>query len=176
LPASHELRAHTSCEYWHDQQRIGSYAALLAPVRDVAGDLVTLHATYLEHGRKLTEYEPRKILSRMTGRTGCAVQLLPLFGDTLGIAEGIETALAAAQLHHLPVWSALNTSLLAKYEPLTAVRNLIVFADRDAPGLEAAARLMERLQGRVRVELRLPPAPAKDFADALAISAGGRQP
>jgi hypothetical protein len=45
------------------------------------------------------------------------------------------------------------------------VRKLIVFADRDAPGLQAAGHLLERLQGRVKLELRVPPAPAKDWND-----------
>jgi hypothetical protein len=47
------------------------------------------------------------------------------------------------------------------------VRKLVIFADSDEPGLVAAARLMERLQKRMPVELRLPTAPAKDWADVL---------
>jgi len=43
----------------------------------------------------------------------------------------------------------------------------VIFADRDVPGLEAAARLMEHLQGRVRLELRVPPPPAEDWNDVL---------
>jgi len=44
------------------------------------------------------------------------VQLMPA-GGVLGIAEGIETALSAAVLDGVPVWAALNTSLLARFEP-----------------------------------------------------------
>ena len=162
------LRAHASVEYWNDErQRIGRFAALVAEVRDIAGQLVTVHVTYLADGRKLESHEPRKLLSPLTGRAGCAVRLLPIAGGSLGVAEGIETALAAHRLHGLAVWAALNTTLLAKFEPPAQVRTLIVFADRDAPGLAAAGRLMLHLQGRLRLELRLPPAPAKDWADVL---------
>jgi len=167
LPAQCTLRAHASVEYWHERQRLGRFPALVAAVRDIADELVSAHVTHLQHGKKLADYEPRKLLSPLTGRTGCAVRLVPLEGDTLGVAEGLETGLAAQVLHQVPTWAALNTALLARFEPPLEVRQLVVFADRDAPGLEAAARLMERLQGRVRLELRVPAAPAKDWADVL---------
>lgn len=86
----------------------------------------------------------------------------------LGIAEGIETALSAVLLDGVPVWAALNTALLAKFEPPAGVTTLRIYADRDAPGLLAAGQLMERLQGRVSLELRAPPAQFKDFNDVLA--------
>jgi putative DNA primase/helicase len=85
--------------------------------------------------------------------------------DVLGIAEGIETALSAAVLDSVPVWAALNTSLLAKFQPPPDVTRPLIYADRDEPGLLAAGRLMERLQGRVKFELRVPAAPHKDFND-----------
>jgi putative DNA primase/helicase len=162
LPKGCTLDAHVSVDYFDDGKRLGRFPALVAAVRDVKAELVTAHVTYLEHGRKL-EGQPRKLLSPLTGRIGCAARLMHLHGDELGIAEGIETALAAARIHNMPVWSALSTSLLAKFEPPSAVKRVVIFADRDAAGLEAAARLMEKLQGRVDLELRLPPAPCKDW-------------
>ena len=166
LPPECGLRAHVSVDYFDQGQRVGKFAALVAEVRDLGGALVTAHVTYLEAGHKLAEHEPRKLLSPLTGREGCAVRLMP-FGELLGIAEGIETALSAAALAGVPVWAALNTALLGKFEPPEGVRVLRIYADRDEPGLLAAGQLMERLQGRVRVELRTPPAPAKDFNDVL---------
>lgn len=165
LPQGHGLRAHPSVAYWQEGQRIGRYPALVAAVRDLCGELVTAHMTYLEPtGEKLQLFEPRKILSAMTAREGCAVQLMQ-HGETLGIAEGIETALSAARLHEVPVWAALNTSLLAKWEPPHTVHKVIVFADRDVAGLDAATKLMERLQERVRLVIRTPQ--SKDWNDAL---------
>lgn len=165
LPQGHSLRAHPSVEYWQEGKRIGRYPALVAAVRDVNGELVTAHVTYLTpSGEKLQQLEPRKILSPMTARVGCAVRLMT-HGDTLGIAEGIETALSASIMHEVPTWAALNTSLLAKFAPPQNVKKLIIFADRDIAGLDAAAKLMERLQGRVRLEIRTPR--SKDWNDAL---------
>jgi putative DNA primase/helicase len=173
LPAGCALKAHPTVEYWEEGQRIGRYPALIAPVRDIDGHLITVHVTYLQSGRKIANAEPRKILSPLTGRTGCAVRLMRLDGDTLGIAEGVETALAAARLHGVPTWSALNASLLQKFEPPAGVRKVIVFADRDIAGLEAAGKLLERLQGRISVELRTAPSPHKDWADVLSSRVGG---
>lgn len=165
LPAEHSLRAHPSVEYWHDRKRIGVFPAIIAAVRDINGELVTVHVTYLEaDGRKISEYEPRKLLSGMTGRRGCAVRLAAL-SETLGIAEGIETALSATRLHGLPVWAALNTSLLTKFVPPGQVTKLIIFADRDVAGLDAASKLMQSLQGRVELQIKTPN--LKDWNDAL---------
>lgn len=166
LPPDCGLRAHASVDYFTEGQRVGKFPALLAEVRDYTGALVTAHITYLHAGRKLEGHEPRKLLGPLTGREGCAVRLMPA-GEVLGVAEGIETALSAAALDGIPVWAALNTSLLGKFEPPAGVQTLRIYADRDEPGLLAAAHLMERLQGRVRVELKTPPAPAKDFNDLL---------
>jgi putative DNA primase/helicase len=166
LPPHCGLRAHVAVDYFDQGQRVGKFAALVAEVRDQAGGLVSVHVTYLQDGRKLEGHEPRKLLSALTGREGCAVRLMPP-GEVLGIAEGIETALSAAALDGVPVWAALNRALLAKFEPPEGVRVLRIYADRDEPGLLAAGQLMERLQGRVRVELRTPPAPAKDFNNLL---------
>jgi putative DNA primase/helicase len=166
LPKGHGLKAHPSVEYWQDSQSIGRYPALVAGVRDMCGELVTVHVTYLqETGEKLQGFEPRKLLSGMSGREGCAVPLMRMGGDALGIAEGIETALAAATMHGMPVWAALNTSLLQKFEPPEKINKLVIFADRDVAGLDAAAKLMQRLQEKVRLEIRTPQ--VKDWNDAL---------
>jgi putative DNA primase/helicase len=166
LPADCSLRAHVAADYWRDGVLVGRFPALVTDVVSVAGELVTTHVTYLEHGRKLQRQEPRKLLSPLTGHVGCAARLMPAH-DVLGVAEGIETALAAATLHDVPTWATLNASLLAKFEPPASVRRLVVFADRDIAGLDAATRLMQRLQGRVELEVRAPPAPAKDWNDVL---------
>ncbi len=168
LPPGQALRAHVAADYWHEGARVGRFAALLAPVVDGDGVLASLHITFLDpQGQKLTDHEPRKLLGKLTGHAACAVRLMPANSDALGIAEGIETALSASLIHGMPVWAALNTSLLAKFEPPPGVHRVAIFADRDAPGLEAAITLRERLDGRCSVETHVPGAPAKDWNDIL---------
>lgn len=167
LPDGCEWRAHEGIEYWDNWKKIGRFPALVAEVKDIEGDLVTAHVTYLCGGRKLDTYAPRKILSRLTGRRGCAVRLMPVLGEVLGVAEGIETALAAHNFHGISVWAALNTALLAKFIPPPEVNRLIIFADRDDAGIDAANRLCSALESRCSVELSLPPVNYNDWADVL---------
>lgn len=167
LPSVCELRGHPGAPYFEDGVRVGLYPALLAPVRDLYGELVTLHVTYLHNGRKLDRDPARKILGPMHGRRGCAVRLAPVENDTLGLAEGIETAVAAMRLHGTPTWAALSARMLEKFEPPQGVHRVIVYADRDPAGLEAAWKLRDCLEGQAVVELATPPAPHADWNDVL---------
>lgn len=175
LPAGCNWQAHCAVDYYRSlggkaREHLGRFPALVARVQDVAGETVTAHVTWLEHGWKLDRGEgvpARKMLSPVEGRTGCAVRLMPLVGDVLGVAEGIETALAASALHGgMPVWAALNTSLLKRFVTPPGVRKLFVFADRDVAGLEAAMDLREEMDGRCLVEVVRPT--KADFADEIA--------
>lgn len=105
-----------------------------------------------------------------------AIRLFPAAAH-LGLAEGIETALAAHALTGLPVWACIAAEMLAAVELPFDVEAVTVFADRDAPknghaeghGLRAARALERRLRAQaVRVEVRLPLPPHKDYADVLA--------
>lgn len=172
LPDGCRLRAHAAVDYFEPGPgkavvHVGRFPALVAPIVDIDGERVTVHVTYLHDGAKLTDHAPRKILSPMTGRRGCAVRLFELAGETLGLAEGIETAIAARILHDMPVWAALNTTLLAKFIPPRSVHRVLIFADRDVPGIEAAWTLRDELDGHCGVELRLPPRAIGDWNDAL---------
>ena len=167
LPAGCALRAHPSVDYFDDEARhIGSFPAIVADLVDIVGELVTVHVTYVPGGRKLKTHDPRKLLSKTVGREGCAVRLWPA-AETLGVSEGIETAVSAAIIDEIPVWPTLNAALLAKFEPPPNVTTLRIYMDRDLAGLIAGIRLMERLQGRVRLEPRLPAGAAKDFNNQL---------
>jgi putative DNA primase/helicase len=58
----------------------------------------------------------------------------------LGIAEGIETALAAAH-GFTPVWAAIDAGNLGALPLLPAIGSLTIFVDHDYVGLRAAVRL-----------------------------------
>ena len=173
LPELHGLKAHNGLGYWNvrsdgSRECAGHFPALIAEVRDVRGGLVSAHATYLDHSRKLDVEQPRKFLSGLSQQPGCAVRLMPI-GPTgvLGVGEGIETCLAAALIHGISTWAALTAPLLAKFEPPLGVRQLVVFADRDSAGERAAVNLVQRLGGQVPIEVHTPRPPSKDWADAL---------
>jgi putative DNA primase/helicase len=146
----------------------GFRPALLALIRGHDGKPVNVHRTFLTpQGRKADMVDPR---ATMPGELpdGCAIRLGPV-AERMGIAEGIETALAASVRFGLPVWAAINTTMLSKWRAPEGCNEVVVFADHDLKfGGQAAAytvahRLTCRDKARVRVEL--PPIPGTDWAD-----------
>ena len=146
----------------------GTLPAMIARVQDSVGMPCSIHRTFLGPNGKADLANPRAF---MPGEipNGSAVRLIPVHGARLGIAEGIETALAASKRFNLPVWAALNSTLLAKWIPPTGVEEIVVFGDCDPAfgGQKAAFELAHRLviKHRVKVDVRIPSQIGKDWAD-----------
>ncbi len=118
--------------------------ALLALVTDaLTGRPLTLHRTWLApDGRGKAPVEPPRLLLRGLAKAGGVVRLWPDEAVTtgLGVAEGIETALAAARAFQ-PVWACVDAGNLAALSVLPGVEALTVFADHDPAGLAATERV-----------------------------------
>jgi putative DNA primase/helicase len=162
------VRFHPDLGYWqrndHDEfELVGRYPAMVALVTDTDGVPVTVHRTYLtSDGRKAPVAEPKKLMAYPGDRlVGGAIRLFPPT-PALGVAEGIETALAVYRRTGMPVWSTVSAGLLARFEPPAGTSLVVVWADRDRSGAgEAAAlTLRERLLRRgISVAVHLPPGP-----------------
>lgn len=134
---------------------------------------VSLHRTFLEpSGRGKAEMaSPRKM---MPGELpdGVCVALSEWTGSgALGIAEGIETAMAASARFCLPVWSAINATMLAKWLPPEGCDEVVIFGDHDPTyaGHAAAYRLAQRMAVRgLTVSVQIPPIKGEDWADVWA--------
>ncbi|TPW07349.1 MAG: virulence-associated protein E [Alphaproteobacteria bacterium] len=154
------LRCHPAATSLDDRRR---RPALIAAIRDSDGELqgvqVTLLTRYGE--RKAHVTTPRRTIGR--GRGG-AVQLDPP-GDTLIVAEGVETAMSAAEALGHPAWAALTATLLATFDPPAVVRRLIIAADDDEAGRQAAQTLAMRAQTTLSVEIALPGEAFPDWND-----------
>ena len=88
-------------------------------------------------------------------------------GDVLMVGEGIETCLAAMQATGNPAWAALSTSGLRALDLPQEVREVIVLADGDDPGEEAAREAALRWKRERRsVRIARPPRGC-DFNDLL---------
>lgn len=121
-----------------------------------------LHRTWLdEPGNKAPVTKPR-MFWRGKIPEGGAIRLGPP-AETMGIAEGIETALSAEDQHGVPVWACASAGELVKFQPPPECKTLIVFGDNDASftGQYAAYGLAHRLviappERRIQAEVRLP--------------------
>ena len=147
----------------------GVRPAMIAVVQDIDGRNVTLHRTFLR-ADGLTKAEmatPRRLMPGPLPDGAC-VRLSDYTGGPLGIAEGIETAMAASALYEIPVWAALNAATLAKWQPPAGCEEIAVFGDNDPgfAGQAAAYGLARRLAAQgLRVTVHIPEVPGEDFAD-----------
>ena len=170
VPAGADLLFHPDLANF--ETRAG-YPAMLGLVRNLGGEVVAVHRTYLredgEAVRKADIPKPRMVLGRSGGGT---VRLAPIGPvGVLGLCEGIETGLAAMlACPGLPVWAALSTSGLEQAVLPPEARRIVILADNDASGAgfraaEAAAAKL-RLEGR-QVSIALPPQQGDDVNDML---------
>lgn len=166
LPES--IRLHPGLAYHDEGQVIGIYPAMLAVITSSTGQALSMHRTYLQDGKKAPVSQPRKLMAGLP-QAGSAIRLTPV-SEVLGIAEGIETALAAAELFGVPCWSCISTSGVESFEPPRGVKELIIFADHDAnfAGQAAAYRAAHRLALKgYEVEVCVSPVEDEDWLDEL---------
>lgn len=133
------------------------FPVMLAVVQEPGGRGVQMHRTFIaKDGTAKAPIEPQRMFMAGEIPAGAAVRLTPA-AERMGIAEGIETALAAMRMFEIPVWAALNTALLAKWQPPGVAREVYIFADADPgfAGQQAAYTLAKRLAGEKRLTVRV---------------------
>ena len=144
------------------------YPAMLAAVQAPDGRCVSVHQTFLSGPRKAPVDKPR-MLTKGELPAGSAVRLTPP-DEVLGIAEGIETALAAGGRFDVPTWAALTAGGMQRWLAPAGTAEVVIFPDNDAngTGTRAAAALAERLTGEgIKVSIHLPPQVGTDWADHI---------
>lgn len=128
------------------------HPAMVAAVRDVSGQLVTVHRTLLTgDGRKADVDVPKRLMRLPDDRTinGCAIRIGEPH-EVLAVAEGIETALSVVVATGLPCWACICAHGLEAVEIPDSVREVLIVADKDRSltGERAAQVLAERLKER----------------------------
>jgi putative DNA primase/helicase len=111
--------------------------------------------------------------SAVPGATrGGAIRLYPA-SETLAIAEGIETALAVRLATGLPVWSTICAGGMARLVVPAEVELVVICADHDTAGLDAARVLARRLLiDQRRAKILMPEKPGADWADLQEVAHG----
>jgi putative DNA primase/helicase len=151
----------------------GRWPGMLAVYSNFDGKATTVHRTFLtDEGRK-ADLDPVRMFWPVAIPAGGAIRLSPA-AETMGVAEGIETALAAWQRFGHPVWATTSEVLLQKWKPPAEARHVIVYGDNDlnSVGQHAAYALSRRLiheaakdKVDLQVEVRVPDKAGTDWAD-----------
>jgi putative DNA primase/helicase len=165
---SDDIRFHPALRYVDERGAVlGTFPVMLALMRYPDGAVASIHRTYLTlEGRKADVPAVKKVMRGKPLKTS-AVRLGPC-GRFIGIAEGIETALAASTRFSATVWAATNATLLEEWEPPVGVEQVLIAGDNDAnyTGQAAAFSLACRLKRYgYRVKVMIPSSEGKDWAD-----------
>lgn len=133
---------------FNDKQRHDGkvFQSLYSLATDDKGELCYLHQTLLNGAKKAdigASAKRQKSLQEdnyLDHARSVAIRMFPV-ASTLGIAEGIETALSAHQIYNVNTWATMTANFMKKFRVPAGVKHLIIFADRDensATGLAAA--------------------------------------
>ena len=142
-PADGHLRYHPALKH-SPSGAIGP--ALLALVTDaVTRQPLTLHRTWIQATGDKAQLDPPRMLLQGHRKAGGVIRLWPDETVTmgLGIAEGIETALSLAHAF-TPVWACIDAGNLNSLPVLQGVESLLIAADNDDAGRDAAEACAER--------------------------------
>ncbi len=153
------------CAECFDGETKKEYPAMISKIM-LHDKPVGLHRTFLEGDMKAR----KKKMPAVESTSGGAVQLFQPGGmydpDTLGVAEGIETACSATQIHLIATWAA---SPLKTFDPPIKYRQIMIYSDNDAGfmGQESAFILARKLYQKDFIVEVCFPEEVGDFNDVL---------
>jgi len=101
--------------------------------------------------------------------TGCAIKLDSDedVEQSLGVCEGVETAIAIRATSWRPIWALGSASAIRTLDPIPGIETLTIFADHDDVGVAAARECAQRWADAGREAfVRMRAVAGKDFADA----------
>jgi putative DNA primase/helicase len=162
------IRFHPDLAYRHDDGRVTRHPAMLAKVTGPESNGVAIHRTYLtSNGEKANLPSVKKVVGMLPASS--SVRLFQP-GSTIGIAEGIETALSASVLFGIPVWSCISSGGMEKWTPPAGTERVVVCGDNDLSGTGQAAAwiLAKRLIAcGIAVRVEIPEVAGTDWNDVL---------
>ena len=93
-----------------------AYCGMVARFVSPDGKTMSYHRTFLTSNGQKAKAEKVRMFAPGPTPEGGAVRLANS-AETMGIAEGIETALSAMQLFEVPVWAACDAGKMLKWRP-----------------------------------------------------------
>ena len=154
-------------KYYADGAVIAEYPTMAVPFYNPKGILINWHLTYTQDGQKAQVSSPKKLICPLGEETG-ALRLTGIYPE-IGVAEGVETALAIMRDFKIPCWALYSAGMMEKFIPPKSIKSVIIFGDNDVgfDGQKAAYILAWRLKRLgYDVDVKIYPEIGKDFADA----------
>jgi phage/plasmid primase-like uncharacterized protein len=140
------LRYHPALIYREDRNSSSrKLPALLAAVTNHDGEITGIHRTFLDPAckAKANVSSPRRSLGAILGNGVC----FGVVDDFAIIGEGIETVLSLKSvLPDAPMVAALSAAHLAAWKIPAGLRRMVIAADNDRAGRNAARKLAERAE------------------------------
>jgi putative DNA primase/helicase len=173
LPDPSQVRVCMDCDEPETKTKMVAIIALV--MSNETNRCTGIHRTFLSSDglSKADIKDPRKSLGTVGGG---AVRLSNGIGDSIGIAEGIETALAAQQLTGIPCWSVIDANGMDSFIPPTEegfnFSKVFIFGDNDSHyrGQKAAYSLAHKLYKKPYekiVKVEIPDFQGMDWNDVL---------
>jgi putative DNA primase/helicase len=166
-PGDGDLRWHPDLKHSPSGHRGPALVGLVSEAATNAP--ITLHRTWIQADGRKAPFDPPRLLLQGHKKAGGVIRLWPDEAVTvgLGIAEGIETGLAAAHAY-TPLWSCIDAGNMAAFPVLNGIETLVIFADHDDAGLKAANACATRWASHAEVLIIKPEKPGADIADVAA--------
>ncbi|MCF7811582.1 toprim domain-containing protein [bacterium] len=164
---SDKLRYHPEC---YEPETHSKMPAMLATFTLPDSTAITMHRTFITlDGQKANIENPKKLLPALQEMSGGAIRLFDPDEGMIGVAEGIETALAVTEMTKIPCWSVVSSALMANFQPPKGIKHVMIFGDNDRnyTGQKAAFTLANRLIIGNSATVEVCISKAGDFLDDL---------
>jgi putative DNA primase/helicase len=162
IPGNDVIRFHPACPF--RTLRVPTVLALITDA--VTGEPIGVHRTALKDDGSGKRFGGDS--KRMLGVARRGAVRLGAASDHLGIAEGVESALSAAQVFGTAVWATLSSWGIEGFPVVPGVKRLTIFADHDDAGITAARKCGQRYKmSGISGEIHIPPLVKSDWNDWL---------
>jgi hypothetical protein len=147
--------------YYEGRIEHGRFPVMLGAVTDKDGKLLALHRTFVtDDGQKAAVENPKKLTRASATIRGASIKLRRpeiIEGKlTLGVAEGIETALACWLGSQVPTWSCVSANGIKSFNWPPDLERLVIFADHDLSGVgQSAAKTLAARAAAAGLEVRI---------------------
>lgn len=128
------------------------YDVIAAPVHNPKGEVVTYWMLYMDKNEPANLQDAAVMLPEVGSVLGGAIRLTKA-AELMGIAAGVENALAVTKIYGVPCWAAPSNDMFGMFRPPDGVKQLIIYSDnhQDCVRQQEAYKLAERLHKNTEI-------------------------